>query len=69
MHEGGTMPGVGDILTVLGLAALCGVWVLVQRWSARAPRSEETEPIAHDCGLCPEDDCHVRDALPARDRE
>ena len=60
MPDAAYTPGLGDLLTVLGLAAMCGVWGLVQRWSARARRLVEEEPIAHDCRLCPEEDCHVK---------
>jgi len=38
------------LLAILGLAALCGAWVLFQRWLARV--DPERGPQATGCGGC-----------------
>jgi hypothetical protein len=64
-----------DALTILGMAAICGVWVIVQRWSARESArgrpenaaAEATRRVlaAHSCHLCPDDQCHHKDGAAA----
>jgi len=45
---------LGYLLAVLGLAVLCGAWVVVQRWVARrdpgAPTVESRSGCRHDAG-------------------
>jgi len=40
----------GNLLGVVGLAVLCGLWVLVQRWLAR--RDPESPGVEGNCASC-----------------
>lgn len=43
------------LLAILGLAALCCVWVLFQLWIKK--HAPEVRPINLCCGACPSSEC------------
>ena len=40
------------LIAILGLAALCGVWVMFQNWLGRLDPEPDDEPPRPRCGGC-----------------
>lgn len=50
----------GAGVSILGLGALCGLWVVFQRWIGRV--DPEQRGVEGGCGSCHEPVCDRRDA-------